>query len=46
MVNEGKSLQDIINAQPTSKYEKICYDYTSIKPEDFVTHTYQSLIKE
>jgi cyclase len=46
MINEGKSLQDIINAQPTSNYEKIYYDYTSIKPEDFVTHTYQSLTKE
>jgi glyoxylase-like metal-dependent hydrolase (beta-lactamase superfamily II) len=46
MINEGKSLQDIINAQPTSNYEKIYYDYKSIKPKDFVTHTYQSLTKE
>jgi glyoxylase-like metal-dependent hydrolase (beta-lactamase superfamily II) len=33
MINEGKSLQDIINAQPTSNYEKIYYDYKSIKPK-------------
>jgi len=46
MINEGKSLQDIINAHPTSSYEKIYYDYKSIKPKDFVTHTYQSLTKE
>jgi glyoxylase-like metal-dependent hydrolase (beta-lactamase superfamily II) len=46
MINEGKSLLDIINAQPTSNYEKIYHYYTSIKPEDFVTHIYQSLAKE
>jgi hypothetical protein len=46
MINEGKSLLDIINAQPTSNYEKIYHYYTSIKPEDFVIHIYQSLAKE
>jgi hypothetical protein len=25
---------------------KIYYDYTNIKPEDFVTHVYQSLTKK
>jgi glyoxylase-like metal-dependent hydrolase (beta-lactamase superfamily II) len=45
MITEGKSLEDIISLQPTSKYDKIYYDYTNIKPKDFVTLVYQSLIK-
>jgi cyclase len=45
MITEGKSLEDIIPLHPTSKYDKIYYDYTNIKPKDFVTLVYQSLIK-
>ena len=45
MITEGKSLEGIISLQPTSKYDKIYYDYTNIKPKDFVTLVYQSLIK-
>jgi glyoxylase-like metal-dependent hydrolase (beta-lactamase superfamily II) len=44
-ITEGKTLEDIITLQPTSKYDKIYYDYSNIKPEDFVTHMYQSLKK-
>ena len=51
MINERKSLQDIIASQPTSKYDKIYYYYTVIKPDDFVpkdfvTNVYQSLTRE
>ena len=50
MITEGKSLQDVIASQPTSKYDKIYYYYTSIKPndylpKDFVTNVYQSLTR-
>ena len=41
-----KSLEEIIASQPTSKYDQIYYDYTLVKPEDFVMHIYQSLIKK
>jgi glyoxylase-like metal-dependent hydrolase (beta-lactamase superfamily II) len=51
MITEGKSLHDVIALQPTSKYDKIYYYYTSIKPndylpKDFVTNVYQSLTRE
>ena len=46
MIKEGKSLDDIITSKPTSKYDKIYNDYANIKPEDFVTHVYQSLTKK
>lgn len=46
MINEGKSLTEIITSNPTSKYDKIYYYYTFIKPENFVTHIYQSLMKD
>jgi len=46
MIDEGKSLTEIIASKPTSKYDKIYYSYSFIKPEAFVTHIYQSLIKE
>jgi cyclase len=51
MIKEGKSLQDIIASQLTSKYDQIYYYYTSIKPndylpKDFVTNVYQSLTRE
>jgi glyoxylase-like metal-dependent hydrolase (beta-lactamase superfamily II) len=46
MITENKSLEDIITLQPTSKYDKIYYDHTNIKPEDFVTHVYQSVTRE
>src|SRR5919112_318808 len=36
MITEGKSLQDVIASQPTSKYDKIYYYYTSIKPNDYL----------
>jgi cyclase len=47
MIKEGKSLQDVIASQPTSKYDKIYYYYVVIKPDDylpkdFVTNVYQS----
>src|SRR5919112_4790588 len=45
MITEGKSLEDIISLQPTSEYDERYYDYTNIKPKDFVTLVYQSLIK-
>jgi cyclase len=45
MIKEGKSLNDVITSKPTSKYDKIYYDYANIKPEDFVTYVYQSLTK-
>jgi glyoxylase-like metal-dependent hydrolase (beta-lactamase superfamily II) len=46
MITEGKTLEDIITLQPTSKYDKIYYDYSNRTPEDFVTHIYQSLTKK
>lgn len=46
MITEGKTLEDIITLQPTSKYDKIYYDYSNRTPEDFVTHVYQSLTKK
>jgi len=46
MVKDGKSLEEIIASQPTSKYNKIYYDHTSRQPEDFVTFIYQSLTEK
>ena len=46
MINEGNSLEEIIAAKITSKYDKIYYDSTFVTPEDFVTLVYQSLTKE
>jgi glyoxylase-like metal-dependent hydrolase (beta-lactamase superfamily II) len=46
MIDAGKSLTEIIASKPTSKYDKFYNSYTSIKPENFVTHIYQSLVKE
>ena len=43
MKSEGKSLEEIIASKPTSKHDEIFYDYTFIKPEDFVTFVYESL---
>ena len=43
MINDGKTLEDIISSHPTSKYDKVYYDHTKIKPQDFVTYIYQSL---
>ncbi|MBA3978529.1 MAG: MBL fold metallo-hydrolase [Nitrosopumilus sp.] len=43
MMEDGKSLEEIIAVQPTSNYDRIYYDHNIIKPEDFVTHIYQSL---
>ncbi|RPI82042.1 MAG: MBL fold metallo-hydrolase [Nitrosopumilales archaeon] len=46
MIEEGKSLKEIIASQPTSKYDAIYYDHTRFQPEDFITFIYQSLIKK
>ncbi len=46
MIEDGKSLKEIIASQPTSKYDEIYYDYTRFQPEDFITFIYQSLIKK
>ena len=43
MIEYGKSLEEIIASQPTSKYYEIYYDHTSRKPENFITFIYQSL---
>ena len=43
MINDGKSLEEIIASQPTSKYDEIYYDHTSRKPGEFVTFIYHSL---
>lgn len=45
MIADGKSLDEIIASQPTSKYNEIYYDHSILKPEDFVTIVYQSLTK-
>ena len=45
MIEDGKSLEEIIAVQPTSNYDGIYYEHSTIKPEDFVTHIYQSLTK-
>jgi glyoxylase-like metal-dependent hydrolase (beta-lactamase superfamily II) len=45
MIEDGKSLEEIIAVQPTSNYDGIYYEHSIIKPEDFVTHIYQSLTK-
>ena len=46
MIEDGKSLEEIIASQPTSKYDEIYYDHSTIKPEDFVTLIYQSLTRK
>ena len=43
MVKEGKSLNEIIQLKPTTKYDIIYYDHSFIKPKDFVTNIYMSL---
>lgn len=45
MIEDGKSLEEIIAVKPTSNYDEIYYEHSTIKPEDFVTHIYQSLTK-
>jgi len=46
MMEDGKSLEEIIASQPTSKYDQIYYANTSRQPEDFVTFIYQSITKK
>jgi cyclase len=46
MIEDGKSLEEIIALQPTSKYDEIYYDHTRFQPEDFITFIYQSLTKK
>jgi cyclase len=43
MIKEGKSLDEIIQSKPTSKYDTVYQDYSFIKPKDFVTNIYNSL---
>jgi glyoxylase-like metal-dependent hydrolase (beta-lactamase superfamily II) len=43
MIKEGKSLDEIIQTKPTSKYDTIYYDHSFIKPKDLVTNIYMSL---
>jgi cyclase len=43
LMEDGKSLEEIIASQPTSKYDEIYHDNTSRQPEDSVTFIYQSL---
>lgn len=45
MMQEEKSLDDIIKSRPTLKYDNIYHDYSFIKPKDFITNIYMSLIK-
>lgn len=45
MMQEEKSLDDIIKSRPTLKYDDIYHDYSFIKPKDFITNIYMSLIK-
>jgi glyoxylase-like metal-dependent hydrolase (beta-lactamase superfamily II) len=45
MIDDGKSLEEIISSQPTSNYDETYYEHSTIKPQDFVTHIYQSLTK-
>ncbi|MDQ4074371.1 MAG: MBL fold metallo-hydrolase [Thermoproteota archaeon] len=46
MIEDGRSLEEIIASQPTSKYDEIYHDHSVLKPEDFVTIVYQSLTKK
>ncbi|HEU5460763.1 MAG TPA: MBL fold metallo-hydrolase [Nitrososphaeraceae archaeon] len=46
MIEDGKSLEEIIASQPTSKYDKIYYDHTRFQPKDLITFIYQSLTKK
>jgi cyclase len=43
MMEEGKTLQEIIALRPTAGYDEIYHEHSTIKPEDFVAHVYQSL---
>ena len=46
MINNEKSLEEIITSDPTSKYDEIYYDHTFRKPGEFVTFIYQSLTQK
>ena len=46
MIEDGKSLEEIIASQPTSKYDEIYYDHTRFKPADLITFIYQGLAKK
>jgi cyclase len=46
MIESGKSVEEIIASQPTSKYDEIYYDHTRFQPEDLITFIYQSLTKK
>ncbi|HEX2405702.1 MAG TPA: MBL fold metallo-hydrolase, partial [Nitrososphaeraceae archaeon] len=43
MIQNGKSLAEIIQTKPTSKYDAIYYDHSFIKPNDLVKNIYMSL---
>ena len=42
-IQKGKSLAEIIQTKPTSKYDAIYYDHSFIKPNDLVKNIYISL---
>lgn len=44
MILKGKSLEEIIKSNPTSKYDTIYSDRSFVKPNDFVENIYASLI--
>ncbi len=43
MMQEGKTLDEILQLKPTSKYDNIYYDHSFIKPKDIVTNIYMSI---
>src|ERR671913_351213 len=43
MMQEGKSLDEIIQLKPTLNYDTTYYDHSFIKPKDLVTNIYMSI---
>jgi cyclase len=43
MIQKGRSLAEIIQTKPTSKYDAIYYDHSFIKPNDLVKNIYMGL---
>jgi len=43
MMQESKSLDEITQLKPTSKYDTIYYDHSFIKPKDLITNIYMSI---
>jgi glyoxylase-like metal-dependent hydrolase (beta-lactamase superfamily II) len=46
MIQEGKSLDEIIQSKLTSKYDAIYYDHSFIKPKDLVTTIYICMTRQ